>query len=450
MWTRQFCIRLASVSIAAVMLGLPIQNAAAQSERGTARLMQGPMLGPTTESSARIWIRGSGVFEYQIEYDTRDDFRTPTRTKPITATKDNDYTMVFDLGGLGANTTYYYRVIAEGEVSKYRRKSIPDSFTTADPSSTSFRFSFGSCARVQAAEDQPIWRVVEDLQPDLFFWVGDNIYGDSLDPDILAEEYRRQRDVASSRRFLASVPQLATWDDHDSGLNDHDRTNPVKHLALNVFKQYWPNPSFGTDDTPGVFFKHTHSGVDFFFLDCRYHRDPNKMPDSDQKTMLGEAQFAWLIEELEQSDALFKFVISGSGFNSAKGPTGDSWSAFLKERDRLFYEIADRNIDGVILLSGDTHCAELNRIESPHPDGYPLYELVSSPLAQEPTADRNPVGPQEARIRPFYNRAPNAAVLDVDLGAQPPTVTMNIFNEYGHSVWKPLTLTAEELVVTGR
>ena len=121
-----------------------------------------------------------------------------------------------------------------------------------------------------------------------------------------------------------------------------------------------------------------------------------------------------------------------------------------RQGKQIFYEIADRNIDGVILLSGDTHCAELNRIESPHPDGYPLYELVSSPLAQEPTADRNPVGPQEARIRPFYNRAPNAAVVDVDLGAQPPTVTMNIFNEYGHSVWKPLTLTAEELVVTGR
>lgn len=440
---RSLCLSL----LVALAVQASTQATWAQSQAGTPRVMQGPMLGPTSATTARIWIRGSGKFEYQIEYGTHEDFANSTKTDPITASKTSDYTMVFDLEGLNTGTTYYYRIIAEDEVSKYRRNRLPDSFTTLRTDIQKLRFCFGSCARVQAAEDQPIWGVIEQARPDLFFWVGDNIYGDALDPDILAEEYRRQRDIVSARRFFASVPQLAVWDDHDFGLNDHDRTNPIKHLALEVFKRYWPNPSFGTDETPGVFFTHSQSGVDFFFTDCRYHRDPNAEPDTEQKTMLGEGQYAWLIEQLEESDAPFKFVISGSGFNSAKGPGGDSWSAFLHERDRLFYEIAERGIEGVILLSGDTHCAELNRIESPHHYGYPLYELVSSPLAQEPTASRNEVASTESRIRPYYNRAPNAAIVDVDLSVQPPTVTMNVLNAYGEAIWKPLVVTADDLRV---
>lgn len=417
------------------------------SERGTPRLMQGPMLGPLSAESARIWIRGSGDFEYQIEYSTRDDFETSARSSVIKAEKASDYTVVFTLENLEPGATYFYRVLAEGEVSKYQRGTIPYSFTTSTPGEQSLRFSFGSCARVQASEDQPIWPVIERLRPDLFFWLGDNIYGDALDPDILAEEYRRQRDVPSARRFFASVPQLATWDDHDSALNDHNRTNPVKHLALEVFRRYWPNPSFGTEEAPGVFFKHSEPGVDFFFIDCRSHRDPNDAPNTEHKTMLGEAQYAWLMAGLKESDATFKFILSGSGFNSAKGPTGDAWSAFRHERDRLFFDIAEAGIGGVILLSGDTHCAELNRIDSPHPYGYPLYELVSSPLAQEPTATRNELKDTESRVRSFYNRAPNAALVDIDLVATPPTVTMNIVNAYGNMVWKPLVLTRDDLAV---
>ncbi|MFQ5739432.1 MAG: iron-containing alcohol dehydrogenase, partial [Acidobacteriota bacterium] len=65
------------------------------------------------------------------------------------------------------------------------------------------------------------------------------------DPDILAEEYRRQREVPRLQPLLRSRPQLAIWDDHDYGLNDSDRTNPVKKEALRVFQQYWANPAYG-------------------------------------------------------------------------------------------------------------------------------------------------------------------------------------------------------------
>ena len=438
---------LACFIAALIVLSIPASTARGQSERGYPRLMQGPLLGPVAPDSVVIWMRGSGEFRYAVEYATSHDFRDATRSGEQLARKADDYTLSFEIRGLEPGTRYYYRMIAERRVSKYQRDKIPAHFVTPETGTHNFRVSFGSCARFQKSVRQRIWGVVKDIEPDLFFWVGDNIYGDALDADILAEEYRRQRDIPEISEVLQSVPQLATWDDHDFGLNNHDRTHPAKDAALRVFKQYWPNPAYGLEDTPGVFFRYGYGGVDFFFIDNRYYRDPNKAPDGPEKTVLGEAQYRWLIDGLDSSDAPFKVVVSGSGFTSAKGPTGDSWSAFLHERDRLFNEIAERGINGVVLFSGDTHRGELNRIESPHPRGYPLYELVSSPLAQEPSGNQRTVGEGETRLHDEYRQAVNAALVDFYPDASDPWMTMTLVNKYGEIVWEPLKIRASELRV---
>jgi len=439
---------IAALVIAMIlMIGVTAGVAAAHSERGYPRLMQGPMLGSGSPTSIRIWMRGSGDFRYAVQYATSRDFENASVTPEQTAQKRHDYTLVFEIDGLEPGTRYFYRLLAEGRVSKYQRDRLPASFETPPEEHGRFRVATGSCARAQASGLQPIWDVVSRLEPDLFFWTGDNIYGDALDPDILAEEYRRQREVRSIIPVLAHVPQLATWDDHDYGLNNHDRTSPGKRDALRVFKRYWPNPSYGLPDTAGIFFSYGYRGVDFFFIDNRYHRDPNKAPNGPGKTMLGDAQFEWLVDGLERSEAVFKVIVSGSGFNSAKGPTGDAWSAFLHERDRLFNEIAERGINGVVLFSGDTHAAELNRIESPHPLGYPFYEIASSPLAQEPTSSRPPLSGREARLRDYYNRAANAGVIDFDTSGDDPSIRANVVNQYGEYVWDTLEIRASDLRV---
>ncbi|MCB1121986.1 MAG: alkaline phosphatase D family protein, partial [Verrucomicrobiae bacterium] len=125
----------------------------------------------------------------------------------------------------------------------------------------------------------------------------------------LAEEYRSQRQVRSLQPVLRSIPNLAIWDDHDYGLNGHDRENPIKDVALKVFKDYWANPGYGLPDAPGVFFQYSYGGVDFFFLDGRYYRDPATMDDGPGKTMLGSKQLAWLKAGLKKSQAPFKFLI---------------------------------------------------------------------------------------------------------------------------------------------
>ena len=100
---------------------------------------------------------------------------------------------------------------------------------------------------------------------------------------------------------------------------------------------------------------HSHmrlSNCDFFFLDVRTYRDPNQEPDGPDKTMLGACQMGWLKEQLLASDAPFKVLASGSGWSRAKGSGGDSWAAFLNERDAFFQWLFESGIEGVAIKRG--------------------------------------------------------------------------------------------------
>lgn len=409
---------------------------------GYPRLMQGPMVGAVTPDAITIWGRVAGAQQVAVEYSTRPDLSNARTTAPVTARADEDFTVRVRLDGLAPATRYWYRVRVDGQVDRYRQ--TPFATRTAPVAREAFRVVFGSCSRVQVDPVQPIFEAVRRAEPDLFLWLGDHVYGDTLEPTVLAEEYRRQRNVPAVEALLATVPQLAIWDDHDFGINNSDRTNPMREGSLRVFRQYWANPAFGTDGVPGVFFRYAYGGVDFFFLDGRYYRDPNAGPDGPGKTMLGAAQKQWFKQALGASEAPLKVVVSGSGWSTGDGPQGDTWSAFLHERNELFDFVRDQRIAGVVLLSGDTHAGELNCIPWSERGGYDFYDLVSSPLAQLPTATWMDLRP-ELRVRPVYARGTNFGVLDVEWAPEP-AITFTLRDVRGDAVWAPLRLTATELV----
>ncbi len=443
---RSTVTRVAVAALVSASTLATVSSAATRDEDGYPRLMQGPMVGAVSPTSATIWLRTSGEYAISIEVARDFEMQDATTTDAVTARKADDYTLVITVDGLKPATEYFYRVLVNGEGDRYLEEYPPFSFETAPPAGerAGFRVAFGSCPKYQDDRVQPIWPVISNLEPDLLFWIGDNIYGDTLDPDILREEYRRQRDVPGLQPLLHGTPHLAVWDDHDFALNNHDRTNPIKVQALQVFRQYWANPSYGLADVPGVFFSSTYGAVDFFFVDDRFYRDPDNDPDTPDKTMLGAAQLEWLLDGLAASDAVFKVIVSGSGFSSAKGPGGDSWAAFLHERDRIFDFIRDYDITGVVLVSGDTHVGELNVIPWSDRGGYDLYDLVSSPLAQrnpDSWLERRP----ERRIRPVYFRGSNVGVLDFIFDGEP-RLMYRLFDIHGRSVWEPFVVRADELV----
>lgn len=411
---------------------------------GIKRLMQGPVLGWARGDEAVVWTRSSGPWPICIEYDPDPFFPNPERTVAIVAEAADDFVQVHRLTGLREGQTYAYRVIVDGRPNPDDQGLEPWLLKTTSDVPARFRMAFGSCARRARYPVQPIWRAVETAKPDLFIWAGDAVYADSLDPAILAEEYRRQRDLPEIRRFMATTPQFCIWDDHDYGLNDQDRRHPGKVAALETFKRYWPNPSAGLPDTPGAFFNWSQGGIDVFFLDVRYHRDPNEDPNVAGKTMLGEAQRAWLMAGLRASTAPFKLLISGSGWNDGKVEGADSWSSFTHERNAIFDQIMAEKISGVVLLSGDTHFGEMNCLPWSERGGYDLYEFVSSPLAQD-TVDLYLTGRPVMRVRQAFSADVNFGVIDFDLTLDDPTVRFELRDEGGQAIWPAVVLKASEL-----
>lgn len=410
--------------------------------RGYPRSLEGPMVGYPGPNHFTIWVRSSAGFPVELEYSLEPDFRRPSKGSSATPTAASDYCVTLKAEGLKPDTLYYYRLRYGGDLDRY--KPLPFHTRTAPAGPADFRVAFGSCCRIQFDRDQRIFDTVRGLEPDMFLWLGDNIYADSDVPGAIADLYRREREVESLAPLLRTTPQLAIWDDHDFGYNDSDRTNPIRGEALALFRNYWANPSFGEDGAPGIYFRQSYGGVDFFFLDGRYYRDPSAGADRPGKTMLGARQKAWLKAELAKSRAPFKILVSGGGWSSAeKEEGGDSWGAYLHERNELFDFIRDRRIGGVVCISGDSHMGELNCIPRSAEGGYDIYDLCSSPLAQMPAVKFLRQLP-EMRVRDVWSRSVNVGLLRFEMGASP-KLTYTLHDVLGQHVWEPLVLTPADL-----
>jgi alkaline phosphatase D len=249
--------------------------------------------------------------------------------------------------------------------------------------------AFGSCAYTNDPDFEPasaygggyeIYDSIRKQSPDLMLWLGDNVYFRASDwgsPTGLFRRYARARALPQLQALLASTHNYAIWDDHDYGPNDSNRSYVHKGHALEAFKRYWANPSYGLPTTPGVFTQFTWGDVDFFLLDNRFYRSPSNAPRDGSKTQFGAAQFQWLVDGLTASRAPFKIVAAGGQFLSPF----DRWEGsaqFPHEQQALTDMIIQRRISGVVFLSGDRHHTELVSIK---PDGfYPLYDFTSSPL----------------------------------------------------------------------
>ena len=87
------------------------------------------------------------------------------------------------------------------------------------------RILFGSC--VKQDRPMPIFEKIADERPDLFIFLGDNIYADTTDMDVMREKYAKLKADAGFARLLRTCPVMATWDDHDYGANDAYGANTI-------------------------------------------------------------------------------------------------------------------------------------------------------------------------------------------------------------------------------
>ncbi|MFX7969089.1 alkaline phosphatase D family protein, partial [Acinetobacter baumannii] len=80
-------------------------------------------------------------------------------------------------------------------------------------------------------------------------------------------------------------------------------------------------------------------------------------------TLLGETQWAWLAERLaEPADVR---LLCSSVQLAAEGTGWEGGSNFPLERQRLVDLIREKRAEGVVVISGDMHYADLSRWDTP-------------------------------------------------------------------------------------
>ncbi|MBI3822452.1 MAG: alkaline phosphatase family protein [Planctomycetes bacterium] len=256
------------------------------------------------------------------------------------------------------------------------------------------RIAFGSCARQD--KPQPIWDAVVAARPDIYLSLGDNIYGDTEDMAVMKKKYDQLAAIKGWQKLKATCPILATWDDHDYGVNDGGADYPKKDESQQLFLDF-----FGiAKDSPrrtqkGVYHAETFGPPDkrvqVILLDTRYFRSSLQKrakkvlgegpyePSSDTKaTMLGDAQWQWLEQQLKVP-AKVRILVSSVQL-VAQDHAWEKWLNFPHERERLYKLIKDTKAGGIVTVSGDRHLAELSMMDAGV--GYPLYDLTSSGLTE--------------------------------------------------------------------
>lgn len=353
------------------------------------------MLGPVELRDAKLWIEVSPeVKSVAVRYNKKGDFKF--KTVSYRGTLGQEFNPIqLTIGGLDFNTTYQYQFLIDGKLTAAKGE-----FTTKDlwqwrKPPPDFSFLTGSCAYFnEPVYDRPgrpygldssIFETMAKEKADFMLWLGDAWY--SREVDFYSEwglRYRASRDRSMPvlQNFLKAMPQLAIWDDHDYGPNNIGKNYVLKDVALDIWKKYWCNPSYG-ENGQGTYTMFSWGDADFFLTDGRWWRSADRMKDSvngepnPAKKMLGEQQMAWLKNSLLYSNATFKIVVVGSQVLNRVSPY-DKWLDFPAEYEDMMQFLADNKINGVIFLTGDRHHSEILKLE--RPGAYPLYDITVSPL----------------------------------------------------------------------
>ncbi|WP_421789999.1 alkaline phosphatase D family protein [Hyphobacterium sp.] len=320
------------------------------------------------------------------------------------------------------------------------------------------RIAFGSCHDPAEPGMEIMSRVAAD-EPDVFIYTGDNVYGDAWSWDATLWELREQYQIlADDPHFTAlreSTPLLATWDDHDFGMNDLGRLFPYKEYAESLFLDFWGAPANDIRRTREGIYDAAIYGPEgqrtqIIMLDTRYFRTeltqtPNRgwegmeryIPSEDpDQNMLGEAQWAWFEAQL-QEPADLRIIISSIQVH-ADGHGWEAWRTLPIERQRFYDVIGESGAEHVIIVSGDRHSSGLYVREDVI--GYPLFEITSSSLNRSFRDENNEAGPY--RIGEMY--APvNYGVMDVNWVAR--SVSLQIRDLEGRIV-REVVVSMDDLV----
>ena len=278
------------------------------------------------------------------------------------------------------------------------------------------KIAFGSCS-VQGKEPQ-LWEEVNKVAPDLWIWLGDNIYSDTEDMRLMREQYQLQKSHPGYQKLLSETHVIGIWDDHDYGVNDGGKEYPKKEESkTELFRFLDVSNTHPANKREGAYQSYSmmsgEKKVKIILVDTRYFRDPLKknernhnIPD-EKGEILGSTQWKWLEDQLK--DQVDLVILASSIQVIPEEHRFEKWANFPSEQEKLFRLIEKHVKVPLILMSGDRHISEVSKMKL---DGYqyPLYEFTSSSLT-------NPWGTKREEANRFREKDlvydPNFANLDL-------------------------------------
>jgi alkaline phosphatase D len=326
-----------------------------------------------------------------------------------------DYTVKVDATGLQPATTYYYQFSAEGSTSPVgRTKTLP---TTG---ANSLRMAVVSCSNHAYGYFNAYARIAERVDLDLVMHLGDYLYeygagqyGSVRTPEPAHEiatldDYRQRhaqykRD-ADSQAMHRQHPLIAIWDDHESANNSWqggaENHQPATEgawstrvaAAMQAYYEWMPvrpadvanlrdnHRSFAYGDLAELLMLEERVNARSEQLTTAVHATPfgagfattDPGYGDASRTLLGDAQEAWLIDRLRKTPARWKLLGQGVMFAQLKAPganqatdpglyfiNSDQWDGYEPARNRLYAALqgdaANAPVNNVVVLTGDIH-----------------------------------------------------------------------------------------------
>lgn len=348
---------------------------------------------------------------------------------------------------------YILRIAAAGlcclAMTAYAASSSAEPIKSENHSDVSIsRIAFGACNDPRR-DTEGMYPAILGEKPDVFVFLGDNIYGDTKDMKVLKEKYAELEASAGFQKLRETSKMLAVWDDHDYGTNDGGNDYSMRKESEKIFLDFFNEPQDSVrHQRPGIYSSYTFGTkgktCQIILLDTRYFRD--KLPSAKYKkgerpknivgwyrptkdtsmTLLGDAQWKWLEQQL-QVPADFRIIASSIQMLSVEKGM-ENWGNVPHEQQRLFRLLKKSKANQTMVISGDVHFAEVSKIDI---GGYPLYDFTSSGMTH--------ASPGWAKAKNSFRVGKafaqlNAGVIDIDWNDK--HVALRVIDKDGNAALK--------------
>lgn len=358
--------------------------------------------GDPTATSVIIWTRvtpeapGPVSVAWQMAADTL--FQDVVAAGNIITDADRDYTVKVDVTGLQPGSWYYYEFTAGNRRSLTgRTKTAPDGMVDQ------LRFAVVSCSKYRHGYFNVYDKIYRRNDIDGVIHLGDYIYEEPGESDIVSEEwprvsppdhelivlgdYRLRHAVhkldSDSRKMHQNYPLIAVWDDHEScdnswrgGADNHDEEEdgpwPDRLAAsIQAYYEWMPLRQPDAMDEQRIFRKISYGDLaDLYMIDTRIYdrdlqaEDPDNFDDPDRR-LIGPVQMEWLMDNMRSSTATYQVIgqqvvmaplVIPDYTNETFIPVNnDQWDGYAAERSALYDFILQEDIRNMIVLTGDIH-----------------------------------------------------------------------------------------------